>query len=70
VFAIDVLACPNCQGRLQVIAYISQPAVAKQILDHLGLESQAPPLKKAAPAGADEAEPGPEYDQVDPSYDE
>jgi hypothetical protein len=68
VFAVDVLACPNCDGRLQVIAYIHQPAVAKQILDHLGLESQAPPPKKAAPTGADEVQPGPEYDLVDPSY--
>jgi hypothetical protein len=68
VFAVDVLACPRCNGRLKVIAYINEPAVAKQILDHLGLESQAPPPKKAAPTGADEVQPGPEYDLVDPSY--
>ncbi|HYD40277.1 MAG TPA: hypothetical protein VEB43_05565 [Anaeromyxobacter sp.] len=46
--------------------------MAKQILDHLGLEAQAPPLAKAAgdePVDPD-AVPGPAYDLVDPSYDE
>jgi len=69
---VDVLACPQCAGRLEVIAYIAEPGVAKQILDHLGLEAQAPPLAKAAgdePVDPD-AVPGPAYDLVDPSYDE
>ena len=72
VFAVDVLACPRCAGRLEVIAYIAEPGVAKQILDHLGLEAQAPPLAKAAAdAAADpNAGPGPAYDLVDPCYDE
>jgi hypothetical protein len=70
VFAVDVLACPRCAGRLEVIAYIAQPGVAKQILDHLGLDSQAPPVARAAAQSEDEGDPGPEYDCVDPSYDE
>ncbi len=37
VFAIDVLACPDCDGRMQLIAFIAQATVAKRILDHLGL---------------------------------
>jgi hypothetical protein len=53
-----------------VIAFIAQPAIAKQILDHLGLDSQAPPVVRATAPVADEADPGPEYDCVDPSYDE
>jgi hypothetical protein len=69
VFAVDVLACPRCAGRLEVIAYIAEPRVAKQILDHLGLEAQAPPLAKTACVGA--ADPaagrGPAYDLVYPS---
>ncbi len=74
VFAVDVLACPRCDGRLEVIAFITQPSVARQILDHLGLCSQAPPVPPvaaAAPAAADpptEAEP--EYDCVDPVFEE
>jgi hypothetical protein len=35
-FAIDVLACPNCGGRLRLIATIHDPAVIQQILAHLG----------------------------------
>jgi hypothetical protein len=70
VFAVDVLACPRCDGRLEVIAYINEPAVAKQILDHLGLDSQAPPRTPPLPGAADAAEPAPAYDQVDPSYEE
>jgi len=38
VFAVDVLASP-CGGRLQFIAFIAEAAVAKRILDHLGLDS-------------------------------
>jgi len=45
VFAIDVLACPDCNGRMQLIAFITQATVAKRILDHLGLESTGPPVQ-------------------------
>jgi hypothetical protein len=47
VFAIDVLECPACAGRLEVIAFIAEAAVARRILDHLGMDSQAPPLARA-----------------------
>jgi hypothetical protein len=33
VFAIDVLACPKCDGRMQRIACITEPKVIKAILD-------------------------------------
>jgi hypothetical protein len=36
-FAIDVLACPHCGGRLRLIATIHDPAVIREILAHLGL---------------------------------
>src|SRR6266545_1805439 len=39
VFEIDVLACPECGGRMQLIAFIAESTVAKRILDHLGLDS-------------------------------
>ena len=32
VFAVDVLACPNCQGRMQRISWITQPRVITAIL--------------------------------------
>jgi hypothetical protein len=72
VFALDVLECPRCAGRLEIIAFIAEAAVARRILDHLGMESQAPPLARArAPGGADAAvDPAPDYDAPDPIHDE
>ena len=35
-FAIDVLACPGCGGRLRLIATLRDPAVIRKILGHLG----------------------------------
>ena len=37
VFAVDVLACPNCGGRMRLIATIEDPRVVRRILTHLGL---------------------------------
>jgi hypothetical protein len=70
VFAVDVLACPRCNGRLEVIAYINEPTVAKQILDHLGLDAQGPPVRPRPRDATDLVEPGPDYDQVDPVHDD
>jgi hypothetical protein len=53
VFAVDVLACPNCGGRMRVIATIDDPWVVRRILTHLGLLSDPrpppePPVWQAA----------------------
>ncbi len=72
VFAIDVLECPACAGRLEVIAFIAEAAVARRILDHLGMDSQAPPLARArAPddAGAF-SDSQPDHAASDPVYDD
>jgi hypothetical protein len=37
VFAVDVLVCPRCGGRMRVIATIDDPRVVRRILTHLGL---------------------------------
>jgi len=60
VFALDVLACPQCGGRMQIIAFIAQPKVARRILDHLGLDSTGPPLARAQ-SQPEEFDPGPDY---------
>ena len=39
VFAVDVLACPRCDGRMRVLAVVDQPDAVTKILDHLGLPS-------------------------------
>ena len=37
VFELDVLACPDCGGRLRLVATIENPSVVARILEHLGL---------------------------------
>jgi hypothetical protein len=36
VFALDVLECPRCGGRMRILAAIEDPSVARKILDSLG----------------------------------
>ena len=36
-FAVDVLACARCGGRMRVVATIEDPVVIRRILTHLGL---------------------------------
>jgi hypothetical protein len=57
-FAIDVLACPRCDGRMEVLACITDRQVAAQILRHTGLASVAAPLSARAPPGAGPDPPG------------
>ena len=48
--AIDVLACPDCGGRLHLIATLHDPAVIRKILAHLGLAPSGPRPGPAPPA--------------------
>jgi hypothetical protein len=50
VFEIDALRCPHCGSTLRLVAAIEDPAVARKILECVGLPARAPPLE---PAGAD-----------------
>ena len=43
VFAIDMAACPQCDGPLTLIAAIEDPAVIVKILSHLSFPTRAPP---------------------------
>jgi transposase-like zinc-binding protein len=49
-FAIDVLACPRCGGRLRLIATLHDPAVIRKILAHVGLGPSGPSPGPAPPA--------------------
>ena len=54
-FAIDVLACAHCGGRLRLIATLHDPAVIRKILAHLALShsGQSPgPAPPESGAGA------------------
>ena len=40
---LDVLTCPRCGERMELISVIQDERVARRILDHVGLPSRAPP---------------------------
>ncbi len=70
VFEIDVLACPECGGRMELIAFIAEPTIAKRILDHLGYDSTGPPLAPPRVGQPELVDPAPAYDVTDPVYEE
>ncbi len=69
VFAIDVLACPECSGRLKMIAFIADQGIARKILEHLELDATGPPLPAARGAPLS-FESTPDYDVADPVYED
>lgn len=75
VFEVDALRCPGCGGRMRLIAAITEPSVARRILECLVLPSRAPPLSPAADMevepvdGLDEREPALAEADGDPEYD-
>jgi uncharacterized protein YbaR (Trm112 family) len=42
IFLIDILACPDCGGRLRWVSTIEDPPIVEKILAHLGLPLEAP----------------------------
>ena len=62
-FGIDVLQCPACNDRMDLIATIEDRDVAAKILTHLGLPAQAPPRPPPC------RPPQPRLPATDPSVD-
>ena len=42
VFLVDALACPKCDGRMKILAVITNPDSVRAILDNLRIPSEAP----------------------------
>jgi len=71
VFGLDALRCPRCGAALRLIAAIEDPAVARRILECIGLPARAPPLTPGAPIDvpsplASEIEQRWDFDQTPP----
>jgi hypothetical protein len=49
VWAVDVLECPRCRGRMRMLGAIHPTEATRKILACLGLPSRAPPVAPAAP---------------------
>ena len=43
VFAIAVLACPRCSGRMQMIAFVTHAAAIAAMLASIGYATAPPP---------------------------
>ncbi len=56
---VDVLQCPKCQGRLRVLAVITEREPVRRILAHLGVPTDAPPVARAR-------DPTDDLDDVEP----
>ena len=54
-FGYDLLACPNCGGKMQLLACVMEPGAIRKILNHLGLPPD-PPVAAHARASPDEWE--------------
>ena len=67
-WGLDVLACPKCGHRMELIAAIEDPVVAGRILSHMGLPTRArprgPPWRPQASLPF--ARPGDAAEGVDP----
>jgi hypothetical protein len=49
VFAVDVLECPKCGGKMKILATIHPPEATTAILESLALSPRAPPTAPAPP---------------------
>ena len=50
VFRIDVRVCPDCSGRMRVIAALTEPASIRRFLQGMGLSWRAPRIAPVRPA--------------------
>jgi hypothetical protein len=48
-FALDLLRCPDCGGRMRILAAIHPPEATEAILACFGLPVRAPPIAAARP---------------------
>jgi hypothetical protein len=49
VFAVDVLECPSCGGKMKILATIHPPEATTAILESLALSPRAPPVAPPLP---------------------
>jgi hypothetical protein len=48
-FQTDVSVCPVCQGKMKIIAFITDPASVRRYLEGQGLDAEAPAIAPARP---------------------
>jgi hypothetical protein len=63
-FGFNVLACPRCGDRLELIALIEDPKVIRRLLSHLGVPTEVPAACPARPPPLPVGPSDPSYDDV------
>jgi hypothetical protein len=64
VYEVDPLICPRCDGRLKVIAFLTEYAVVHRIVEHLKLSfiaEKPPPIRVFEPVALLAAEGSGDY---------
>jgi hypothetical protein len=61
---VDVLECPKCDGRLRVLAAITERASVTRILAHIGVPTEAPAVARARDP-TDDVDDGPRDTQLE-----
>jgi len=64
VFGIDVLQCPRCKSKLQVLSFITEPGPIKDILTALKMPT-APPETARSSFRSEQADFKYEYDYAE-----
>jgi hypothetical protein len=64
VFAVDVLECPRCKGRMRILAQIHPPETTRAILECLGLPIRPPPVADASSS----SEPDHQFDPFEGDF--
>jgi hypothetical protein len=47
IYEVFPLLCPMCGGQMRIIAFITEGAQIRKILDHIGVDSQPPYISPA-----------------------
>ena len=61
---VDVLKCPKCDGRLRVLAAVTERASVSRILAHIGVPTEAPEVARARDP-TDDVEGEPNHAQLE-----
>jgi hypothetical protein len=46
-FGYDLLSCPNCGGKTELLAVILERTAIRKVLSHLGLPTEPPAVTRA-----------------------
>ena len=47
IYEVLELVCPLCGGNMRLIAFITEGVQIRRILEHIGVDTQAPPIAPA-----------------------